>query len=205
MAIKLQDKTRVVPPSSDFPYGRIKDSTPAAPGTPVNEQVYGDFHQFFAKMLNDSGIVANGFPDNDYSGFQYYEAFLECMKFGFSKGVIEEVANKKLIKRVYPIGAWNMDSLGNPSTTVLFGAGLDYKKISNIQILIFDDANTISVPIDLPDISTQLAAGRWLLNKGGGSGPFLTLLRFAGGLFDSTDYDDGTMNRGLITFEYDNS
>lgn len=76
MAIKLQDKTRVTAPDSDFPYGDIKDSTPGTPGTPVNKFIYGDFHQFFAKISAIAGIVLNGLYDSAYSGFQYFQALL---------------------------------------------------------------------------------------------------------------------------------
>ena len=56
MAIKLEDKTRVEAPGVDYPYGQIKDSTPTVKGTPVNVEVYGDFHQYFARLLAESGI-----------------------------------------------------------------------------------------------------------------------------------------------------
>lgn len=74
MAIKLEDKQNVQAPDSDYPYGNIKDDTGAGDGTPVNVAVYGDFHQFFARMFALSGLTFNGLPDNDYSGFQYIEA-----------------------------------------------------------------------------------------------------------------------------------
>lgn len=74
MAIKLEDKQNVQAPDSDYPYGQIKDDTGAGDGTPVNVAVYGDFHQFFARMFALSGLTFNGLPDNDYSGFQYIEA-----------------------------------------------------------------------------------------------------------------------------------
>ena len=51
MAIKLEDKTRVDAPDYDYPFGKIRDKTESEGGTPVNTEVYGDFHQFFAKML----------------------------------------------------------------------------------------------------------------------------------------------------------
>lgn len=76
MAIKLEDKTRVTAPDSDFIYGDIKDTTPGTPGTPMNKFVYGDFHQFFAKMSDIVGIVLNGLYDSAYSGFQYFQALL---------------------------------------------------------------------------------------------------------------------------------
>jgi hypothetical protein len=74
MARSLENKTNVEAPDSDYPYGRIRDKTSLIPGTPFNEQVYGDIHQFFAKMFAESGLVYNELPDNDYSGFQYFEA-----------------------------------------------------------------------------------------------------------------------------------
>ena len=74
MAIELSTKTNVAVPDSDYPYGQIKDDTGAGDGTPVDVAVYGDFHQFFARMFALSGLTYNGLPDNDYSGFQYIEA-----------------------------------------------------------------------------------------------------------------------------------
>jgi hypothetical protein len=40
----------------------------------VDEGVYGDIHQFFEKLMADAGIVANGLPENQYSGFQLNQA-----------------------------------------------------------------------------------------------------------------------------------
>lgn len=74
MAIELSAKTNVQAPDSDYPYGQIKDDTGSGDGTPVDAAVYGDFHQFFARMFALSGLNYNGLPDNDYSGFQYIEA-----------------------------------------------------------------------------------------------------------------------------------
>lgn len=80
MAIALENKSNVDPPDSDYPYGRIRNNPGNNTGTPVNEQVYGDFHQFFARMLDQADVVANGLPDNDYSGFQYFEAMEQIIR-----------------------------------------------------------------------------------------------------------------------------
>jgi hypothetical protein len=88
MAIKLEDKPRVDAPDSDYPYGKIRDKTPTEGGTPINTEVYGDFHQFFAKMLAESGVVANGLPDNAYSGFQYFEAFINLLNSQVGKQLV---------------------------------------------------------------------------------------------------------------------
>lgn len=72
--IELKNKPNVVAPGGDFPYGRIKDKAGPAQGTPVNVVVYGDQHQFFEKLINESGISPNGLPDNATNGFQLFEA-----------------------------------------------------------------------------------------------------------------------------------
>jgi len=70
----LRNKTNVVPPDSDYTFGRIKDNPGDFTGTPVNELLYGDMHQFFEKLMLDSGLAANGLPENAYSGFQLNQA-----------------------------------------------------------------------------------------------------------------------------------
>lgn len=74
--ILLKDKTNVTAPNVNYPYGDIKDNTGIGDGTPVNRRVYADFHQFFSKLFNNSGLVANGLPDNEENGFQLFEALL---------------------------------------------------------------------------------------------------------------------------------
>lgn len=76
MAIALEDKVNVTPPGGDFPYGDIKDNTGSNNGTPVNRNTYGDFHQFFARLLDLAGIVANGLPENGANTFQYITALI---------------------------------------------------------------------------------------------------------------------------------
>jgi hypothetical protein len=70
----LKSKTNVTAPSSIYPYGRIKDNPGDGSGTPVNEQVYGDIHQFFEKLMADAGMAANNAPESVYDGFQLNEA-----------------------------------------------------------------------------------------------------------------------------------
>jgi hypothetical protein len=74
MAVKLENKQNVIPPNATFPYGAIQDNPGNFSGTPFNTSVYGDFHQYFAKMLAESGIIANGQVENATNGFQYFDA-----------------------------------------------------------------------------------------------------------------------------------
>lgn len=80
MAIKLLDKPNVESVSYDYPYGNIKDNPGDNTGTPVNKLVYADFHQFFAKLMDDAGISYNGLPDNATDGFQYWLALIKVIK-----------------------------------------------------------------------------------------------------------------------------
>ncbi len=74
MAIKLLDKENVDGEDSDYIYGKIKDDDGTGNGTPVDVKTYGDFHQFFARLMDKAGIVPNDLPDNNYSGFQLFDA-----------------------------------------------------------------------------------------------------------------------------------
>lgn len=80
MAIKLENKVNTEAPSVAYPFGNIKDNTGSNNGTPVDKNVYADFHQFFAKMMSESGIVYNDLPDNNTDGFQYWLALVEAVK-----------------------------------------------------------------------------------------------------------------------------
>lgn len=91
MAIKLENKTNVSAPDATYPYGNIKDNSGANDGTPLSTIVHADFHQFFAKLLDEAEgttwLTANGLPENDVNGFQYYTSLLMASR----------TANKALI------------------------------------------------------------------------------------------------------------
>jgi hypothetical protein len=80
MAIKLENKVNTEAPSVAYPFGNIKDNTGSNNGTPVDKNVYADFHQFFAKMMDESGIAYNDLPDNNTDGFQYWLSLVEAVK-----------------------------------------------------------------------------------------------------------------------------
>lgn len=80
----LVTKTNVDSATSDYPFGKIRNKTIGVAGTPVNVELYGDIHQFFEKMFADSGITANGLPDNVTNTFQLYLAFQKLTHPAFS-------------------------------------------------------------------------------------------------------------------------
>lgn len=62
---------------TNFPDGRILDSNPPTlnNGTAIAEDVLGDLHQFFLKLLRAASITPNGLADTD-SVNQLFDAFL---------------------------------------------------------------------------------------------------------------------------------
>lgn len=87
MAIKLENKVNTDAPSTAYPFGNIKDNTGSNNGTPVDKNVYADFHQFFAKMMDESGIAYNDLPDNNTDGFQYWLSLVEAVKNNGGKSI----------------------------------------------------------------------------------------------------------------------
>lgn len=76
MAIELTSKTNTEAASAEYPYGQFKDNTGSNNGTPLNKAVLEDYLQFFHKMMSEAGITYTGVPDNEYDGWQFWEAFL---------------------------------------------------------------------------------------------------------------------------------
>ena len=60
----------------NYPNGRIKDNTGNNDGTPVNEFVYGDIHELFARLMRRAGILYNGLPDNVTNKYQLEQALV---------------------------------------------------------------------------------------------------------------------------------
>lgn len=57
-----------------FPWGQIKNETETEAGTPVVKDIYGDILVNHYKLLQYSGIEANGLEDNEQNGYQILEA-----------------------------------------------------------------------------------------------------------------------------------
>jgi hypothetical protein len=92
MAIKLENKPNVLAPNGTYTYGNIQDeSTPGAnDGTPINEEVYADFHQFFARLAGP-WITYNGLPDNTTNGYQFMEALWRNLHFFVSQDIMKGI------------------------------------------------------------------------------------------------------------------
>lgn len=177
----LRNKTNVIAPTSIYPYGRVKDNPGDGTGTPVNEQVYGDIHQFFEKLMADAGMAANNAPESVYDGFQLNEALDRIF----------------LPKKVIQIGDWNMDA--DQFRSVAHGLP-NYLKIRRVNITIIHDNGTTYSPLDLPQSGLNGTVEGGITNINSVN---IDLYRFTTGQFDSVNYDSTSFNRGFITIEYE--
>lgn len=143
MAIKLTSKTRTDSPTAEYPYGNIRDTDTGAgiQGTPMNKEVYADFHQFFAKLLADAGVEANDVPENAYDGFQYIEALTNFIKI-IAPGFISFTPNATA-------ASGSLDAFGSAVNKCFYQA--DRKKIQlNYSFDYVTSGSCIGIDLDLP-------------------------------------------------------
>lgn len=203
MAYKIYpDKTNTDAPSSMYPDGKIRDDDGTGSGTPVDTKVYGDMHQFFAKLMSLAGLVFNSLPDNAYYGYQYVTALLTIIVNSFVAGVQatfypdsgpNTTVNLKTI--VLEIGDWDMDTNAttNPIVTQVSAAS-----IRSIDAIIRDDGGSVISNLMIVDASCILQGG--ITSSLTGS---FSLRRLTGGTFDSSSYNSTGYNRGWVTIVYE--
>ena len=76
----LQNNTRAGAPNADYPFGYIVDENGSNNGTFIDSNFLNDLWQLKEKMFDESGLTANGLPDNLTNGFQLFEAFKKVLK-----------------------------------------------------------------------------------------------------------------------------
>ena len=72
---RLVNKQNTDSISVDYPYGSMRDRSAGIQGSEMNTEFHSDYVQFFEKMFAESGLTANGLPDNATNGFQIWNAF----------------------------------------------------------------------------------------------------------------------------------
>jgi len=180
----LISKPNTLAPDGDFPYGRIKDKVGSNPGTPVNELVYGDIHQFFERLMALGGQVANGLPESEYTGFQLIDALVGVFG-GMRRAVVS-------------IGSWNMDADASKivDTTVPYTAvrGISFVINNDDEDNVFMNGTTIGALV--PELECACT--------GSDNAGVLRLLfaRTASGTFDSSLFDSTSVNRGYVIIDY---
>lgn len=116
-----------------YPNGRIKDNTGAGDGTPVNEEVYGDFHEMKDKLMRLYGLAFNGLPDNETNGYQFIEA-------------LRALSNKNDI-----VLAVTLDSQGSGSNNLSVGVKLGF--------LLLNESFTLKSSTNIPTTNNVTLRG----------------------------------------------
>lgn len=169
MAIKLVSKTNTNGVTGTYPYGSIRDEVSPGDGTPVDTQVYGDFHQFFARMAALAGITLNDLPDNNTNGFQYYEALAKLIALGAPNNVGGEWIDAGTTFPIIPnAGTVTVDSADvKYNKYKIIGKTLFWKvTINNFTITAAGTVNTLNFAIPTALSSANIG----LANTGGGGG-----------------------------------
>jgi hypothetical protein len=96
------------------------------------------------------------------------------------------------------IGDWNMDTSSTVPVAHTLSA-TEWKTIRTIDVIIRNDADTEYRPIDVLNAAATGVSGGGVISLDSTN---IRLGRYTGGLFDSTDFDSTSYNRGWITFDY---
>jgi hypothetical protein len=149
------------------------------------------------KIYLANGVSNSGIADYAASNVKYLFSGLPIYR---TSGGVESLI-PMIKKKVIEIGDWNMDVNGNPINTTYLGIS-DVTKVISVSVLIRKDDDSLVSPLGIVDGTSGVCAGRWILNKGVGGNPYLTLLRITGGEFDNSDYSATSFNRGWVMIEY---
>lgn len=183
MARDLEAQENVDSGDAENLSGKIRDNTGIGDGTPVNEALYGDMHQFFAKLMRDAGITPNNLIENTTNGFQLNEAFDKVVY----------LANENLRKKIIEIGDWDMDT--DSQATVAHG--LDLTKIREVSIIVRENTGVIHYPLNRFDTGSGTSeAGIQVINNN------IVMGRATGSFFDSASFNSTGFNRGWITITH---
>jgi hypothetical protein len=125
--ILLENNTRAGAPTLAYPFGFIVDENGSNNGTFIDSNFLNDLWQLKEKTFDESGITANGLPDNETNGFQLFQAFAKV--FGIQKEVT---------------GTWDMEA--NATFTVNHGLS-DHLKIRGVDVMVKSDTGAVFAPL----------------------------------------------------------
>lgn len=74
---KKNQVINTIPPTTDYPFGRIKDDTGVNDGTPIVEANNGDIQETVTGLMQRAKIIPNDLPDNVTNGYQIMNAIRE--------------------------------------------------------------------------------------------------------------------------------
>lgn len=100
----------------------------------------------------------------------------------------------KIRCKKYSIGSWNMPFSATKTIAHLLP---DIDKIISVDVLIIDDNNTSRRSITYSEQLDEVSGG-WIIAE-----HTINLIRYVGGIFNTTNFDDSSVNRGYVTIWYE--
>lgn len=148
-----------------------------------------DYPYVFEKRTQ---IISNGTPHNAFNSINFSN--IKEVIYIDSLGA---ESTKRIKTKIIEIGDWNMDATS--SITIAHGIS-DRKKIRNIKIHVFGDIGSADETnvYDLTIFNGALHGGYYYIN-----GNNIILSRVTSGVFDGTNFDATSFNRGHMKIEYE--
>lgn len=145
-----------------------------------------------ADEFNDITITGQIIAEDSINTSEYGET----INFRDPTGTETETTTK-ILKKIIKIEDWNMDT----SSSIAIDHGIpDLKKVRSLCATIRDDNDFEYSNLDIGDLSTGHVQGSI---KAFGTPGAIYLSRLTGGIFDSTDYDSVSYNRGWVYITYE--
>lgn len=147
----MRNKANVVntiPPSADYPFGRLKDDTGINDGTPICEENNGDIQETVTFFMNRAKITPNGLPDNVNNGYQIGEAIREV------GGKFDSVHNMEFISGKMKVDVDLSNVYLDECLMLIFNYEDDYKQVGGISTVI-DSKNNEYNAILTPDFDSN--------------------------------------------------
>jgi len=183
---------RIAPATSKMP--NIIEFNSGQAGHTISFSYYGTGSIINANRWNSMALSGDLTVDGDING-----SLIGDVDSRYISGLVE--TSKQIKKIIIEIGDWNMDTDDQIAKTF---SDLDSSKVRGVSVIIRSDDNATFNSLLGTGIYATGANG----NRGGvtfsGSTPlYITLNRYQGGMFDTSDYNATSFNRGWVYIEYE--
>lgn len=147
----MRNKSNVIntiPPSIDYPFGRLKDDTGINDGTPICEENNGDIQETVTFFMNRSKKTPNGLPDNVTNGYQIANAIRE------TGGKFDVVHNMEFLSGRMKVDVDLSNVYLDECLMLIFNYEEDFKQVGGVNKVVDSKNNEYDV-ILTPDFDNN--------------------------------------------------
>lgn len=158
----MRNKSTVIntiPPSADYPMGRIKNDTGVNDGTPIVEENNGDIQETVTFFMNRAKITPNGAPDNVSNGYQIANAIRE------TGGKFDVIHNMEVVSGKINVN-FKLDNIYNGEFIIAkFNSLDDTQSVTGINKILGSDSIEFNAELN-PDFNGNFFnTGRYIIEK----------------------------------------